>query len=102
MNAPDGRTAVYTPNPLTTGPASALMAAQGLTQPLVVVQQAAAEPSWLKQHSGQLVAGAGAGVVVVAVLLAVAVVAVAVSVGIIAATVGLIVIKSLMSSETKK
>jgi hypothetical protein len=95
-------TAVYDSQPVIVGPGQALSPAQGYTGPqIVVMQQAAPEVSWLKAHSGQLVAGAGAGTILVAVLLAVAVVAVAVTIGIVSATVGLIVIKSLMGGTKK-
>ena len=102
MTPTDGRTAVYTPEPLTIGPGQALSPAQGFTQPVVVVQQAAPEPSWLKTHGGQLIAAGGAGVLVVAVLLAVAVVAVAVGIGAISCALGWLVIKSLIGADNKK
>lgn len=97
-------TKVYDPQPVIVGPGQALSPAQGYQGPqIVVMQQAAPEQTWLKKHSGELIAGAGAGIVLVAVLLAVAVVAVAVTIGIVSATVGLIVIKSLMGNGgTKK
>ncbi|MFC8500648.1 hypothetical protein ACFVDU_32550 [Streptomyces albidoflavus] len=95
---------VYTPTPIHIGPGQALSAPQSLQQPpaYVVVQQAAPAPSWLRQHSGQLIAGAGAGVLVVALLLAVAVVAVAVGIAAISAAIGWLVIKSLMGQQNAK
>lgn len=102
MTPTDGRTAVYTPQPLTIGPGQALSPAQGFSQPVVVVQQAAPEPSWLKAHGGQLIAAGGAGALVVAVLLAVAVVAVAIGLGAISLAVGWLVIKSLIGDQRKK
>lgn len=103
MNPTDSRTQVYTPQPITIGPGQALSPAQGFQSPqIVVLQQQAPEPSWLKAHAGQLIAGAGAGALVVAVLLAVALVAVAIGIGAISCAIGWYVIKSLMGPETKK
>jgi hypothetical protein len=98
----DAPTRVYDPTPLVIGPGQSLMPAQGFSQPIVVIQQAAPPESWLKAHAGQLVAGFGAGGLVVAALLAVALVAVAVGIGAICAAIGFMVIKSLLGQESKK
>ncbi|WP_033314677.1 hypothetical protein [Streptomyces iakyrus] len=103
MTPSDGPTRVYSPEPLMVGPGQALSPAQGFQSPqIVVVQQQAPEPSWLRQHAGQLVAAGGAGALVVAVLLAVALVAVAVGIGAISCAIGWCVIKSLMGPNSKK
>lgn len=107
MKPPTNPLPVYTPTPLQNGsysPYGALSVPQSAQQApaYVIVQQAAPEPSWLRQHAGQLVAAGGAGALVVAVLLAVAVVAVAVGIGAISCAVGWLVIKSLMGPQTKK
>lgn len=102
MSLTDGRTPVYAPQPITLGPGQTLSPAQGCqTAPVVIVQQAP-EPSWLRQHAGQIIAAGGAGALVVAVLLAVALVAVAVGIGAISCAIGWYVIKSLMGSDSKK
>lgn len=95
---------VYQPQPIQITPGQALSAPQTLGQPpaYVIVQQAPAEPSWLRQHAGQLIAAGGAGALVVVTLLAVALVAVAVGIGAISTALGWFVIKSLMSPEDKK
>ena len=60
MTPSDGPTRVYSPEPLIIGPGQALSPAQGFQAPqIVVVQQQAPEPSWLRQHAGQLVAAGG-------------------------------------------
>lgn len=93
-------TAAYDPTPVIVQPGQALSPAQGYTAPqIVMVQQAPPEKSWLKTHSGELIAGAGAGLLVIALLLAVAVVAVAVAIGIVSATVGMVVLKSLINDK---
>lgn len=99
----DAPTRVYDPTPILIGPGQSLSPAQGYQSPVIVVQQAApVQQSWLKAHSGELVAGFGAGGLVIAALLAVAVVAVAVGIGAISCAIGFYVIKSLIGSETKK
>ncbi|WP_407841861.1 hypothetical protein ACE1OC_41580 (plasmid) [Streptomyces sp. DSM 116496] len=96
-------TPVYTPQPIYVGPGQALSVPQSLQQPpaYVIVQQAPVQPSWLRQHAGQLVAAGGAGALVVAVLLAVAVVAVAIGIGAISCALGWLVIKSLMGPQKR-
>ncbi|MER6195744.1 MULTISPECIES: hypothetical protein [Streptomyces] len=95
---------VYTPTPIHVGPGQALSVPHSLGQPLpyVIVQQAPVEPSWLRQHGGQIIAAGGAGALVVAVLLAVAVVAVAIGIGAISCALGWLVIKSLIGPQTQK
>jgi hypothetical protein len=104
MTPADGPTRVYTPEPLVVGPGQVLSPAQGFygATPVVIVQQPAPAPSWLRQHAGQLIAAGGAGALVVAVLLAVALVAVAVGIGAISCAIGWWVIKSLMGPDSKK
>ncbi|WP_433860281.1 hypothetical protein [Streptomyces kronopolitis] len=103
MSPQETATAVYSPQPLTIGPGQALSPAHGFqTASVVVVQQQAPQPSWLKAHAGQLIAGAGAGGLVIAVLLAVAVVAVAIGIGAISCALGWLVIKSLIGDQSKK
>jgi hypothetical protein len=107
MNQPYGPPPVYTPTPIYVGPGQALSAPQSLQQlqqppTCVIVQQSAPEPSWLRQHSGQLIAAGGAGAIVVAVLLAVAVVAVAVGIGAISCAIGWYVLKTLVGPEKQK
>jgi hypothetical protein len=89
-------TAVYTPEPLIVGPGQALSPAQGYTQPVVVIQQAAPQQSWLKEHQGQLIAGGAAAVLGIGIFLAIAVVAIAVAV---TGTVCLVVIKTLFGES---
>ncbi|MFF6787344.1 hypothetical protein [Streptomyces sp. NPDC012510] len=95
---------VYTPQPITVTPQQPLSAPQSLYQPpaYVIVQQAAPEPSWLRQHGGQLIAAGGAGALVIAVLLAVAVVAVAVGIGAVSCALGWLVIKTLLGPQKRK
>jgi hypothetical protein len=105
MKPPVNPLPVYTPTAIPNAAYGPLSVSQGLGQPpaYVIVQQAAPEPSWLRQHGGQLIAAGGAGVLVLAGLLAVAVVAVAVSVGAISCALGWLVIKSVMNpKQTKK
>ncbi|MFD7615311.1 hypothetical protein [Streptomyces sp. NPDC059828] len=104
MKPPTNPLPVYTPTAIPNAAYGALSVPQSPSQPsYVIVQQAAPELSWLRQHGGQLIAAGGAGVLVLAGLLAVAVVAVAVSVGAISCALGWLVIKSLMGpQQTKK
>lgn len=96
-------TRVYDPQPIIVGHGQALSPAQGYTQPqIIVMQQAAPEQSWLKAHSGELVAGGAAGVIVIGLLLAVAVVAIAVAVGAVSVAGAWIVIKGMAGQQTKK
>ncbi|GAA3262764.1 hypothetical protein GCM10010260_84320 [Streptomyces filipinensis] len=102
MSPSGAPTPVYTPQPIVLGPGQALAPAAGFQgSPVVIIQQAAPEQSWLKAHAGQLIAAGGAGAIVVAVLLAVAVVAIAVGIGAISCALGWFVIKSLMGQSEK-
>jgi hypothetical protein len=102
MTLQEPPTPVYMPQPLNLGVGGALSAVQGVSQPLIVVQQTPPADSWLKAHSGQLIAAGGAGAIVVAVLLAAAVVAIAVGVGAISCALGWLVIRSVIGPELKK
>ncbi len=104
MRHPTNPLPVYTPVPMQQGPYGPLSGPQSpQTAPVVIVQQMAApEPSWLREHSGQLVAGAGAGIIAIGLLLAVAVVAVAVAVGAVSVAGAWLVLKRWDGAQTKK
>jgi hypothetical protein len=104
VNAPYEPQRVYTPTPLHIGPGQALSVPQSLQQPpaYVIVQQAAPEPSWARQHGGQIACAAGAGILVIAILLAAAIVAVAVGVAATGCAVGWATIKTLSKKIEEK
>ncbi|MEU7162574.1 hypothetical protein AB0A98_40100 [Streptomyces chrestomyceticus] len=103
MNAPESPVGALSGHVVTLGPGQTLTAAQSPVQPsLLILQQAPAEPSWIKAHAGQLAVGAAGGVLVIALLLTIAVVVIAVAVGAVACSVGWLVIKSLAGGESKR
>jgi hypothetical protein len=98
----EGPTSYQSPEPLIVGPGQSLTPAQGHHGQILVIQQAAPEPTLLKKYGGVIVLGSIAGAVAVAALLAVAVVAIAVTIGVISLTIALVVIKDVIGPKTQK